>query len=282
MQVQVLKVLFIICLLVVAGLLFPNLLANYSQAFKAYVIQMSMGKVFILLVLAFFNWFLEGFKWQVITQHICSPKQSKLGFIRGLVFIALSPSRHGQFVGRLSTIPKQKWKLAISANVLIASLQVFITLVFGLIFLLFSKQVIAWYWTLCIVLACLGYLLGLYFFKKYILKKFTPKQLVITTILSLLRYGTFILSYLVLLTSSSFSTFNTIMAISIFFVVSALTPFGVLGELGKREVTIAVIFTLLLGSVGNSVNASLSIWVINILLPSIVGAIAWLIPHKRV
>ena len=281
MQVKVLKALILVALLVSLALYFQAEVNVYLSSFSQFIFELSISSIFVLSGLSFLNWFLEGRKWKLLLREKINEKKLDLGFVRGLSLIMFSPSRQGQLVGRLSTISRKLWKSAFYAYLVSASMQVVITMLFGALFLLI-KPIPSYSWIGIVAIGfCLVYVFLLLKFWRFLAKVSTVKNLIKIALLSTVRYLIFIASYVFVLGNGDYSLLEVCSVISLFFVLNTLTPIGVLGELGKRELTLAALFILFFGEVGASVNTSLCIWGFNVLLPALIGCFAWLIPSPK-
>jgi len=232
-------------------------------------------------MLSLCNWFLEGYKWNILLKDKAVKSQILLGFVRGLALIMFSPSRQGQLLGRLSTITSKNWKSSFYAYTLSASVQLAITMFFGAAFVFFNpNKETVWIGYLALSF-CVIYGLALIKFRRFLSRFTSNKQLRQLVLISACRYLLFIASYVYILGDGAYSITQICGVISLFFVLNALTPIGILGELGKRELTLAGLFILFFGDEGASVNASLCIWGFNVLVPAIIGCFAWLIPSQK-
>ena len=253
--------------------------------------------VFLVLCLMPFNWLLESFKWKLLANKLqaFSLARSITSVLAGLTLSIFTPNRIGEMGGRIFALNEgNKIKGALLTFVGSAS-QLLVTIIAGAAALIFLLQPMDSYlYTLSALL--LGVLVVLLLFMyhhfyllsnlliriKYlqkwesfimIFKEFKTKELGVIFTLSLLRYLLFTFQFYLLLQvfGLSLNFTEAFVGISLTFFTSSVIPSIALTELGIRG-SAALLF---LGQYSNNeigiVAASFTLWLINIVIPAIIG-----------
>lgn len=254
------------------------------------------------------NWGIEAWKWRIQL----APLQ-KISFITafksvmaGCSITMLTPNRVGEFGGRILYVEEQHRLRAITLTILGSISQFLVTLLVGTAALLVLKYfldadalfqimplyvsnglliiaVIATVATLMFYLR-IGWLIHLLervrFFKnaiKYVqlLESFSIKQLLTILVLSFLRYAVFILQYMLLLKVMGVEVGygTSFLLLSVFYLVMAVAPTIGLAELPVRASASVELFKLFSGNIVGIQAAALGIWIINLVLPAVMGSI---------
>ena len=112
---------------------------------------------------------------------------------------------------------------------------------------------------------------------KYVqlLESFSIKQLLTILALSFLRYGVFILQYMLLLKVMGVEVGYGIsfLLLSVFYLVMAIAPTVGLAELPVRASASVELFKLFSDNIVGVQAAALGIWIINLVLPAVIGSI---------
>lgn len=247
------------------------------------------------------NWGLEALKWQRLIQ--CNQRISYAkaisGVLVGLPLALVTPNRIGEIGGRAIVLNKG-YKEAVFATLLGSLTQLTATLIFGTIgaflYLLFFQkntkiQIIAIiaiaiiFILCCLVLYCKNKRwvqvlclksLGRNLFRKllYLTHLFTSKDIVQTLIISLARYAIFssqfgILIHMLILELSLLQIF---VGITLMYLFTTIIPTSILGEIGIRGSVAMFIFESFTTDVSIIFQISLLIWIINIVLPTLIGS----------
>lgn len=249
----------------------------------------------IALLLVPVNWWIEFQKWKLTTKvidHGFSASLNRNSFLAGMITGLLTPNMIGNFIGRIFYFPR-KDRMIITLLTLIANQSQFmITLLFGIMSLmiipigteLINYNGVIWVLTGIVVLLSLA---G-YFYIEHVLMFFGRTERLgkrIDSVLaeasmfrikvllySLFRYLVFISQFaLVLMVFGVEFEMEVLFRIAQVYFLSALIPTLFLGKLGVRESVAILIF----GSAGipeiSVLVASLSIWLINLIIPTLIA-----------
>ncbi|MFT5566410.1 MAG: uncharacterized membrane protein YbhN (UPF0104 family) [Glaciecola sp.] len=265
------------------------------------------GMIYLLLVLAmsFANWLTEAIKWQYLLKAILPIKilRSVSSVLTGLAITIIIPYRMGSFVGRVWHFPKDKRYEGAIASIYGGLAQLFVTVVLGLWALILGHH----YLTdlpLNYISIFAGILLLLvsfvYFFpslfisllkKKIpikdlakafeILRQYSLKQKLSVVALSVVRYIIFLLQYFLLLKifNSNLSLVEVFLPIALVFFILSVMPTLLFG-IGLRETAALIILGPVISSEASILVSSLILWIVNMILPSIAGAIIFMVNKK--
>jgi uncharacterized membrane protein YbhN (UPF0104 family) len=256
----------------------------------------------ILFITAFFlfplNWAFETLKWKFLlrkVEHINFLKAYR-GILTGVTFGMITPFSIGDYIGRILQLSGKERIKVVGAIFLSRLAQFFITLIFGaasmVYFILKVKEEDPAVFVLAIFASVAGIfvlLLFLYhrlvmsfiknveFFSpvyRYfeILNKYSKKDVFKVVLFSFLRYLVFSIQFVLLLIF--FKASNDIgllcMGVAFVFLVKSIVP--TILDLGVREASAIYFFAAFgLSSESNIIYASLSLWIINILIPAFAG-----------
>ena len=238
------------------------------------------------------NWFYEAAKWQTAANLIepISLYKALKSVLTGQALNFIFPASIGHILGRIVIIGKDSQAKVQAASLVFVcqAAQMLVTFCFsclGLIYF-FNKIKIrpTWIYILCISLAFIISLLVILFVQKRnaylriflrILTQLKPVTVFKIVLLSTQRYIIFTFQYILILRflGCELGIIQLASGLSLVFMAKSMMPsFHVLSDLGIREFA-ALLFLPVLG-ISNDVVicASLYVWFINILLPSISGA----------
>ena len=254
-----------------------------------------------LLVMMIFNWLLEAVKWQLLMSKIqkVSLGLSLSAIFSGITVSFFTPNRIGEYAGRVLHLDSKRRIKAVLATLIGSMNQLLITVIFGVIALLFSlKSSLAdmrfVYSIVCgISLVALtgivvfyfnvshfyGFLHRIKFLKRYdkyteVFTFYHSKELSRITLLSAIRYLVFTTQYVLLLylLGVNIELFAAYRLIFLIFIVMAIIPTFAIAELSIRG-SVALYFMAPLSSQSiGIVAASFSLWFINLVIPAIMGA----------
>ena len=260
----------------------------------------------ILLMLA--NWGIEAKKWQlsVIKIYRISFINAFKAVLSGVSFSVIMPNRIGEYLGRLAYMPEGNRLKSISVTLVGSISQLYITVVFGIIGLVFLKdQLIAqsiltdliYRFVLggcaiaVIVLTVVYFKISLIetLFEKWLtdskylyliesLRTFNVQLLLRILLLSFLRYLVFLVQYFLLFSLFDIALPFVIIAsvVSVLFLILAVIPSIALVEVGLRgEISLHLMGMFSTNVLGVGVTVA-SIWLINLVLPAIVGSVLFL------
>jgi hypothetical protein len=286
----------------------PNWEESFSQikiAFRGAQVW-KFGLVFLLMLI---NWSLEARKWQLVIRKLqpISLIQCLKAIFTGTTMAFFTPNRIGEYLGRILYIEEGKRIQAISLTIVCSMAQLLVTLFAGIAGLLYLREVISHthpvdtsllFWSNTVlwitILACI--VLTLLFFRLAWLVKaieMIPKMgkmvnwirvldsfnaTILWRILSLsvVRYLVFIAQYYLLFDVFSVNlTFaETFASMSVVFLVLAIVPsIAMITELGVRwKASIELVQFFSTNMIG-VLATSLSIWVINLVIPALMGSL---------
>lgn len=271
-------------------------------------------KIVVVLLLMFVNWATEALKWKYLMaplQQISFGTAYKAVFA-GTSFAANTPNRVGEYFGRMIYIAEGKRMASIPLTVTGSFSQLLITLITGLVGLVYyigiigdaANATISTFWvkilvagTAFVTLICLllyfkiswllhalikiPYLQKFGFFIQKV-EKLTTALLLKTLLLSLLRYAVFTLQYILVIQAFgiSIATASCVCLLSILYLVMSIVPSFVIIEAGIRGKVSTVLFAVVTTNLTGIIASGLFIWLINLMLPAIIGVL--LLLGKRV
>ncbi|HVK46385.1 MAG TPA: lysylphosphatidylglycerol synthase domain-containing protein [Pseudobacter sp.] len=280
-------------------------LRQITMAFEGSHIWKFILVCFLMLV----NWSIEARKWQLVIRKLqpISLFQCLKAIFTGTTMAFFTPNRIGEYLGRILYIKEGKRIQAISLTIVCSMGQLLVTLIAGIAGLLYLRGVISHkhpvdtsllFWTNTIlwitILGCI--VLTLLFFRLAWLVKaieMIPKLGKIVTYirvldsfnatilwrllsLSMVRYLVFIAQYYLLFDVFSVDlTFTeTFASMSVVFLVLAIVPsIAMITELGVRwKASIELVQFFSTNMIG-VMATSLSIWVINLVIPALMGSL---------
>lgn len=244
--------------------------------------------IFLLFLLLIPNYFFEYKKWTLVLKSIKDSSASTIkiqSFFAGIITGMLTPNMQGNFIGRIYYF-KKRHRLPISLLTLTANLGQFsVTVILGIIGLILSSNYGLKILLIPFILSILSLLFYFNFEKIAYLKRkykwYKHIQLVLVEnnsfrlkILwfSLLRNAVFSAQFLLAL-----HAFGAEINLTIFWLIwqlylwTTLSPSLILGKLFIRESLALWVFAAIALSDGAIIAASLTIWFINLLLPTLLG-----------
>lgn len=282
-------------------------LDNLGQVLNDHLFTGSgIGLLLSMLVLQFLNYGIENLKWRQIL-----PELTNLSFIKtqkavyaGNAIALFTPDRLGTFIGRFTYLNEIS-KTRITVSTFVGNYaQLVTTLLFSLIGLILAwNNEIAFQFpeklgisTLInvMIIACSLALFVYYqqqfaiellkkstrtFIKEFtnrlrFMEKLDGKKLHLILLIAFSRYFVFVLQfYLALMLFGANMDFVwTLSFCGILYLFATLIPSPFMGNLGTRE-AIGVFLVMPLGIEESVILASLFIWLVNVVLPSIIGGI---------
>lgn len=254
----------------------------------------TLGRVLILLpviILMLLNWIIEAKKWQLLTQNY-SPLSLTKAFtsvLSGISTALFTPNRVGDFIGRVSHLPKEHRKKGMISSFYGSYSQWLLTIVMGWIAwmqlgmqLVESRNVYlavsGSYFLLIIGLFILflgkGFRLSIFNrWKGYLNQPPSVRLRMKLLALSLFRYFIFTLQFFLLLQLFGVDlNYGLVMSkLGLFYLITSMIPSTFWGEIGIKESLAVWVFS---GVIINSliiITVTLLLWVINLLIPSIGG-----------
>ncbi|MCW8897659.1 MAG: flippase-like domain-containing protein [Flavobacteriales bacterium] len=257
---------------------------------------------YILLLIALLlmpvNWGTEAFKWKFVIR-----KFENVPFIKALkhVFAGITiglttPNRIGEIPARVYLLDNKTHLTGLIGVTFLASFsQVIITFLGGFVAIFFLKENVLFknYFTLWMIVGSFvtALLFLVYFYSKSILtviqkipflnkKKWLEKFSFLSaqeksTVLffSLMRYFVFVIQFYLVLTAFHIQI-NNVAAFSLiplFFVISSFIPTFIISEIAVRGSVALVVFSTVSTDSLLIISAAVSLWIINVALPSIIG-----------
>ncbi|MCY7422462.1 MAG: flippase-like domain-containing protein [Chitinophagaceae bacterium] len=286
----------------------PNWYASW-QKIKLSLYGPQSFKVIAVIVLMFLNWSIEALKWKIVVKHIedISFITAFKGILAGVSLAINTPNRIGEYFGRMIYLSEGNRLRAITLTVVGSTSQLIITVIFGIIGLFFLRQNLvdttngaiglSMLWINIIIYGAsgialillliyfrLGFLTRLIekipFVAKYVyfiqkLEEFEWPELLKVLILSLLRYGVFIIQYVLLLQvfGVEISLLNACLLTFVMFLILAVVPTIALAELGLRGQVGLLLFGLFSNNSLGIVLTASGIWIINLVVPALAGSL---------
>ncbi len=285
---------------------------NFNESWNQIVLSLTVAqswKFYLVIFLMLFNWGLEARKWQLLIKpiEVVSFFTAYKAVLSGLALSLNIPNRLGEYIGRMAFMNEGNRLRSIALTIVGSISQVIITLVAGIIGLIYMRYFIldsthhleglSVLWlngllyaistsTVIIILIYyrISFLIKVFekipFVHKYVffiknLENFHWKELTNILFLSGLRYLVFVIQYLLLLQvfNVHIETINAVSAISVLFLVLAIIPTIPIAELGVRgEAGIQLFGLLSVNKIGIIATAA-GIWVINLILPALAGSL---------
>jgi len=282
----------------------PDLSSAWQSIKASFHTPLAWNAVGVIILMCA-NWSVEAIKWKIAVRPIQSVSffKSLRAILSGVSFSVSTPNRVGEYLGRVLYMDEGNRLKTISITIVCSISQLIITLLMGFIGLVIlrpgieSTQLLSPIWMKVIEYGVLIVLLGLllfYFRLSWLIKwvdrlpgnnrfayliraleDFDAALLLKLLLLSAFRFAIFILQYYLLfhLFAVHVSAINILWAVSLSFLVMAVIPTIAIAELvqrGKVMTTIMALFTT--NELGVSF-ATAGIWLINLILPAIIGSL---------
>lgn len=245
--------------------------------------------------MVFINYGLEYTKWKLIIdmQDIKTKKEVRISsFFAGIITGMMTPNMQGNFLGRMYYFPKENRNNIIVLTLLGNFAALLVTIILGGIaiyffrYRTFTKELYNFY---PYIITLLSFLLIFYFnfhrivFLKKKWKWYNRMSLAIlenasfpikTLIISLARYCVYSTQFVFFLIACGMTYSTDLWSyVALIYLITTLIPSAFLGKIGVRE---GVSLTILshYSFDGNAIlTASLLIWLINLVFPTLVGLI---------
>ena len=258
-----------------------------------------------VIVLMLANWGVEAYKWKLSVSaiHPVSFLQSFKAILSGVTFSVTLPNRIGEYAGRLMFMPEGK-RLKAIANTITGNIgQLLVTLASGLAGLAALRPHMAsadwfdayWYQLLFYAILVATVFLTFFYFciarisrwaaqrwpnSPYLyliqsLRTFNVQLLLFLLLLSLLRYGIFVVQYFLLFSLFEVHASAAVVwcVISVVFLMLAVVPNIALVEIGLRGKVSLQLMALFTANGLGVVLTSVSIWFINLIVPALAGSV---------
>ena len=271
--------------------------------------ECNIWRFWLSILLVFFNWGIESIKWHLLVNQVqqFSFVRAVKSVLAGCAVTLLTPNRVGEFGGRILYVKAEHRLKAISLSLVGSVSQLLVTMLMGSLGLLYIKYFFPYnnrllaflpellrdailYLTVGSTLLLLLFYLRLRWlviildrfasFKKVVnhirvLDEFSFKQLLQILFLSLVRYIVFVLQYVLLMHVMQVEVAGWLCfcLLTIFYMVITIIPSLGFVELPVRVTTAWVIFKMYTSNELGIGVASMGIWLINVVLPAMVGSL---------
>ncbi|MEJ7589821.1 MAG: lysylphosphatidylglycerol synthase transmembrane domain-containing protein [Ferruginibacter sp.] len=266
-------------------------------------------KLWLVMLLLFVNWGIESKKWQLLISHLqrFSFLRAFKSVLTGCSVTMLTPNRIGEYGGRILYVEDEKKVKAISLSLVGSISQLLITMVMGCTGLLYLRYlshnnqggvaVLPVFWGDVLIYLSIGLTLVLLLFylrlgwlvrtmerlpslQKIVnhirvLDEFNDYHLVQILFLSFVRYLVFVLQYVLMLQvmQVEIPVWLCFWLITVFYLVMAVAPSIGFIELPVRVTASWVILKLHTANELGVGTASFAIWLINLVIPAVIGSL---------
>jgi uncharacterized membrane protein YbhN (UPF0104 family) len=258
----------------------------------------------LVLMMMFINWSLEAGKWKLLvsTFEKISFKRAFASVWSGVTINNWVPNRMAEFAGRILYVQLGNKGKAVVSTFAGSFAQMLMTLSFGAIGLLFFSHSQA-YVQGSIVLLLMAVLFGFFYFRmrwvvviirrirflkfllKYmeVLEQFSFTTLLKLVVISFFRYLVYLSQYVLLLIlfGVEVEIIKLFYGVALIFLIQTFIPSILLTDIGVRGATVLVVFEKLSPNVAGLFAAAYALWFINLLIPSLVGAVLIMLKKKN-
>lgn len=286
--------------------------AGWQQSLQQILVHIrgaKSGSFITITLLMLINWGLEARKWQLAMLHLhpVSFGRSFKAVLTGTTLAFFTPNRIGEYFGRILYIPDGKRMRAISLTIVCSIAQLLVTLMAGILGLIMfrnylnfagtgSESVLFWLQLILWLSASGGLFLALFYFRLSwlakalekvfpggklpgyvkVLEEFNATVLFRILSLSMFRYIVFLLQYFLM-----FDVFGVVLnvtetftVVSVMFVVLAIAPtVAFLTDLGIRAKASIELVQFFSTNVAGILATTLGIWLINLVIPALIGSL---------
>ena len=264
--------------------------------------------VTVVILMMFLNWFLESLKWRFLISKIekVSIKRSICAIFSGITVSAFTPNRVGEYGGRVFCLDKADRIKGVLITVIGSMAQLVITIVFGSIGILLLpnlmpefdsllSNIVFAYPIMLFLLILLNVLLVTLFlntsvfsvvlskikflrkFKKYneVFSFYNSSELLEILLYSVGRYIVFTTQFFILLQvfDVQIGYVDAMILITTMLLVISIIPTIAITEIGIRGSIALFLFGLVSVNAIGILSATFVMWVINLLLPALIGTI---------
>ena len=264
--------------------------------------------VIVVILMMFLNWFLESLKWRFLISKIekVSIKRSIRAIFSGITVSAFTPNRVGEYGGRVFCLEKADRIKGVLITVIGSMAQLVTTIVFGSIGILLLpnlmpefdsllSNIVFAYPIMLFLLILLNVLLVTLFlnasvfsvvlskikflrkFKKYneVFSFYNSSELLEILLYSVGRYIVFTTQFFILLQvfDVQIGYVDAMILITTMLLVISIIPTIAITEIGIRGSVALFLFGLVSVNAIGILSATFVMWVINLLLPALIGTI---------
>ena len=262
----------------------------------------------LVILMMFLNWFLESLKWRFLISKIekVTIKRSIRAVFSGITVSAFTPNKVGEYAGRVFCLEKADRIQGVLITVIGSIAQLITTIVFGLIGILllpnlmpefdsFLSDIIFAYPIMLFIIILLNILLVTLFlnasvfsvllsrfkflrdFTKYneVFAFYNSSELLEVLLYSVARYIVFTTQFFILLLifEVHISYIDAIILTTTMLFVISVIPTIAITEIGVRGSVALFLFGLVSANTVGILSATFVMWVINLLLPALIGTI---------
>jgi uncharacterized membrane protein YbhN (UPF0104 family) len=264
--------------------------------------------IILVIMMMFLNWFLESLKWRFLISKIekITIKRSIRAIFSGITVSAFTPNRVGEYGGRVFCLENADRIKGVLITVIGSMAQLVTTIVFGLIgilllpnlmpvFDILLSEIIFAYPIMLFIIILLNVLLVILFlnasvfsvllsklkflrnFAEYnaVFSFYNSSELLEVLLYSVARYIVFTTQFFILLEvfEVDISYVDSIILTSTMLFVISVIPTIAITELGIRGSIALFLFGLVSANSVGILSATFVMWIINLLLPALIGTI---------
>jgi len=277
-------ILFLVCAVAIYNKVAGNENLNqFGAVIKQQFYTISFKQWFILILLFIFNYLMEAIKWKLVLAELSpiSILKSFKSVLVGQAFAFFTPVRTGDYVGRILFLEAGNKLKGVAQMAWASYAQLLITLFFGSIGLFYNLPFLPWLkWVgpFILVTALLIYFHPGNFtgwLKKLSLLQIKTKLKGQLILFSFLKYSIFILQYtwVVSIFNIPISILDLWVALSVMFFCLSLIPAIALSDLVIRGQLIVLLLSPFYANSLMLICISTVIWIVNFLIPAIIGSI---------
>lgn len=258
------------------------------------------GKNMLYLIMACLlmpvNWLIEVWKWYKVSRLVerTSFQNALFSVLTGLAYGHLLPGRSSEFLGKILFFSDRNKSNITVLHFVNAAFQMYITILVGLFFLagrwhseIFSTTQSDYVFVFIVLLFVLTTIFIVYADKLHFLKKFLPSisyemsPLLKMELLgwSLIRYSVFISQFFCVfkwLDDAQVLNFSFISGLSLYFLITSVIPMMSVIEVAVRSLIAVWTFQNTGMNEMQLIIVTTVIWLINLVLPSILGFFIWM------
>ena len=277
-------------------------------AFQKAFVWKNTGIIFLLITLIFINWGFEALKWQILANKIelISFSKAYQSVLVGLSLGFITPANVGDFAGKIWYLKSKNKSETVGTILLGNGIQFYVSLIFGVIsYLIIWQKSISIFDQIIFGLLIFALVLGIVIYsmrfkiieflqmkswlKNYknhlnALILFNTKEISTLFLWSFLRYLTFSLQFVLMLWlfEVKINLIYLWAASCLVFLFKTIIPaINFISDLGVREYTAMHFFSLFSVNISSVISATFCLWLLNILLPVIVGSLLILQTKNR-
>jgi hypothetical protein len=269
----------------------------------------SLWMILLTVLLMLLQWGIEARKWQLLASHIqpVTFGAACRSVLSGQALAFNTPNRLGEPVGRVVFLGEGNRLRGLALSLVGSGAQLILTFVVGVAALAFFRaelyatpvlapginRILVDIALLCITVISVVMLVAYYRLAWFIrwlekwpvvarhsylvseLEHFSPGELTRILILSALRYVLFVVQYMILLQlfEVKIGAADAAMMVCVLFLILAIIPTIAFAELGFRGSLGLQLFGMFSSNALGIIAATAGIWIINLLLPAVAGAV---------